>query len=227
MEKKKPTTTWEYWKLAPSSKWRWFIKEYLRTTRKWLETKLYSGNLIKWITAWAVTLIRYPGSFLKWTREEFTQMDQRTWKLMQRWLLTHKWGRRLASTEDSVNTSIQWLEDYIEKRREGLITAIKNNTDNTKIHRMETTKNQNGKKKQLYGCFKQLTSNILHDKSCTWQRKGNFKRETKYLVIATQNKIIRTNHIKARTYKTQQNRKCRLCDDGDEMINHMIIECNK
>ena len=38
--------------------------------------------------------------------------------------------RGLASIEDNVDASIQWLEDYIEKH-EGLITAIKNNADNT------------------------------------------------------------------------------------------------
>ncbi len=43
-----------------------------------------------------------------------------------------KEGRRgLASIEDSVDTSIQRLEDYIEKHETGLITAIRNNTDNT------------------------------------------------------------------------------------------------
>ena len=56
-------------------------KEYLRRTRKLLETKLSSRNLIKGIITWAVTLVRYPGPFLKWTREELRQMDQRTRKL--------------------------------------------------------------------------------------------------------------------------------------------------
>ena len=40
-------------------------------------------------------------------------------------------GRRLASIEDTVDTSIQRLEDYIEKHGRGLITAIRNDTDNT------------------------------------------------------------------------------------------------
>ena len=33
--------------------------------------------------------------------------------------------------------------------------------------------------------------------------------------------------MKARIYKTQQNSKCRLCDDRDETINHIISECSK
>ena len=57
-------------------------KEYLRRTRKLHETKLSSRNLIKGINTWAVPLIRYSGLFLKWTRDELKQMDQRTRKLM-------------------------------------------------------------------------------------------------------------------------------------------------
>ena len=55
-------------------------KDYLRT-RKLLETKLSSRNLIKGINTWAVPLVRYSGPFLKWSTDEHKQMDQRTRKL--------------------------------------------------------------------------------------------------------------------------------------------------
>ena len=61
----------------------------------------------------------------------------------------------------------------------------------------------------------------------TWLKKGNLKRKTESLLIAVQNKAIRTNYIKARIDKTQQNSKCRLCVDRDETINHLISECSK
>ena len=57
-------------------------KEYLRRTRIPLETKLNSRNLIEGINTWAVPLVRYSEPFLKWTRDELGQMDQRTRKLM-------------------------------------------------------------------------------------------------------------------------------------------------
>ena len=44
-------------------------KEYLRRTRKLLETKLSSKNLIKGINTWALPLVRYSEPFLKWTRD--------------------------------------------------------------------------------------------------------------------------------------------------------------
>ena len=51
--------------------------------------------------------------------------------------------------------------------------------------------------------------------------------ETESLLIAAQNNGIRTNHIKTRIDKTQQNTKCRLCGGRDETINHIIIKCSK
>ena len=136
-------------------------------------------------------------------------------------------GRGLASIEDSVDASIQRLEDYIQKHDGGLITAIRNDNDNTMDNRMTITRKQKWEGKQLYGRFKRLINNISHDKTWTWLRKGNFKRETESLLIAAQNNAIRTNHIKARIDKTQQNSKCRLCGDRDETINHIISECSK
>ena len=120
-------------------------KEYLRRTRKLLETKLCHRNLIKGINTWAVTLIRNSELFLKWIREELKQMDQRTRKLMTMHKALHpidnvdrlyvsrkEGGRGFASIEDSVDASIQQLKDYIEKYKGGLITAARNDTDNTK-----------------------------------------------------------------------------------------------
>ena len=86
---------------------------------------------------------------------------------------------------------------------------------------------QKWEEKQLYGRFKRLINNTSHEKTLTWLRKGNFKRETESLLMAAQNSAIRTNHIKARRDKTLQNSKCRLCGDRDETINHIISECSK
>ena len=38
---------------------------------------------------------------------------------------------------------------------------------------------------------------------------------------------IRTNYIKAKIDKTQQNSKCRMCGERDETVNHIISECSK
>ena len=134
-------------------------KEYLRRTRKLLEIKLSSRNLIKGIDTWAVPLVRYSRPFLMWTREDLKQMDQRTRKLMTMHKALHtrddvdrlyvyrkQGGRGLASIEDDVDASIQRFEYYIEKHEQGLITAMRNDTDNTINERMTTTRKQKWKK---------------------------------------------------------------------------------
>ena len=95
-------------------------KEYLRRTKKVLDTKLNSRNLIKGINTWAVPLVRYSGPFLKWTRDELKQMDQRATKLMTMHKALHpgddvdrltvsrkEGGTGLSDIEDSVDASIQ------------------------------------------------------------------------------------------------------------------------
>ena len=96
-------------------------KEYLRRIRKLLETKITCRNLIKGINTWAVPRVGYSGPFLKWSRDELKQMDQRTRKLMTKHKALHprddigrlyvsrkEEGRGLAGIEDSVDASIQW-----------------------------------------------------------------------------------------------------------------------
>ena len=119
----------------------------------------------------------------------------------------------LASIEDTVDASIQWLKEYIEKHERGLITAIRNDIDNTIDERMTLTRKPKLEGKQIYGRLKRLINNISHQKTWTWLRKGNLKREIESLLLAAQDNAIRTNHIKARIDKTKQNSKCRLCGD--------------
>ena len=214
-------------------------KEYFRT-RKLLGAKLSSRNLIIGINTWAVPFIRYFGPLLKWTREELKQMDQRTRKLMtihkalhprddvDRLFVSRKErGRGFASIEDSVEASIQRLEDYKQKHDGGMITAIRNDDDKTMDIRMTITRKQKWEGKLLCGRFKRLINTISHDKTWTWLRKGNFRIKTESLLLAAQNNAIRTNHIKARIDKTQQNSECRLCGDRDETISPIISECSK
>ena len=136
-------------------------------------------------------------------------MDRRTRKLMTMHKASHpsddidrlyesrkKGGRGLAYTEDTVDTSIQ-LEDNIEKHWGRLITGTRNNTANMWTNWIEITRKQKWKEKQLYGRFKQLTSDISHKKTWMWLRK----RKTESLLIAAQKNAIRTKYIKARIDK--------------------------
>ena len=64
--------------------------------------------------------------------------------------------RRLATSEESVDSSIKWLQDYIEKHDGGLVTAIRNDTNDTKTNRMTISRKQKRKEKRFVG--------VLNDK---------------------------------------------------------------
>ena len=130
-------------------------------------------------------------------------------------------GRGLTNIDDCVDASIRRLEDYKEKRREGLITATRNNINNTRKNRTIIPRKQKWEEKQLYRRFNGLINNNSHEKNWTWLKKRNLKRETGFLLIATQTKAIWTNYIKVIINKTQQNSICRLYSDRDEIINHI------
>ena len=80
-------------------------------------------------------------------------------------------GRGLASIEDSVDTSILRLKDYIQKRGGRLITATRNNTNHTRTSGTTITRKQKWEEKQLNGRFKRLTSEISHEKNMDVAKK--------------------------------------------------------
>ena len=56
---------------------------------------------------------------------------------------------------------------------------------------------------------------------------GTLKRETESLIFATQKQAIRTNLIKGKIDKSQEQTKCRMCGRADETMNHIVIKCPK
>ena len=93
-------------------------KEYLRS-RKLLETKLNSRNLIKGINTWAVLSLDIPDPFASGPERNLNKWTKGQEKLMTMHKALHprddvdrlyvsrkEGGRGLASIEDSVNTSI-------------------------------------------------------------------------------------------------------------------------
>ena len=55
-------------------------KEYIRRVKKTLSSKLNAGNVIKAINSWAVSLLRYSGGIVNWTKSELAELDRKTRK---------------------------------------------------------------------------------------------------------------------------------------------------
>ena len=72
----------------------------------------------------------------------------------------------------------------------------------------------------------QTMSNASEDR-WRWLRKGCLKSTTEALIMTAQEQAIRINTIKAKTDKTQENSKCRMCGKAEDTVNHVLSECSK
>ena len=106
-------------------------KEYLGRTRNLLETKLSCRNLIKGINTLAVPLVRYSGPFLKWTRDEVKQMDQRTRKLMTMHHIPETTLADYMFQEKSEEEDLPALKTVLTHRYNDSKTIYKNTMEDT------------------------------------------------------------------------------------------------
>ena len=58
-------------------------------------------------------------------------------------------------------------------------------------------------------------------------KKGKIQERNWIYSNSSSKNTLRTDYIKARIDKSQQNSRCRLCGDRDEIINHIISEGSK
>ena len=113
-------------------------KEYLRRDKRAAHSKLSGGNLIQAINTWAVSLVRYVGGIIEWTKQELRDLDRRTRKLLtmnggfhSRDCVTRLYvprkdrGRGLLSVEDYVNQARISLEKYVQSSEEELLKTVR------------------------------------------------------------------------------------------------------
>lgn len=58
-------------------------------------------------------------------------------------------------------------------------------------------------------------------------QKGTVKNEKEGLVLASQDKELTTNALKARIDKTQKDNKCRLCKYAEETVKNLRCRCKR
>ena len=56
-------------------------KEYVRRVKKLIRSKL-NGNMVRVINSWAVSLLRYSGGVVRWTKVELMNLDRKTRQLL-------------------------------------------------------------------------------------------------------------------------------------------------
>ena len=57
-------------------------KEYVGRVKKVIRSKLNGGNMVRVINSWTVSLLRYSGGVVRWTKVELMNLDRKTRKLL-------------------------------------------------------------------------------------------------------------------------------------------------
>ena len=113
------------------------LKEYVRTIRKVLKSKLNEGNLVRGVNTWTVSLLRYSAAFVSWRKSELQAIDRKTRKLFtiygalqpksdvdKLYIPRKEGGGGLISIEDCVELAIRGLEVYVHGREERLYKLL-------------------------------------------------------------------------------------------------------
>ena len=208
--------------------------------KKTLSSKLNAGNVIKAINSWAVSLLRYSGRIVNWTKSELAKLERKTRKVstihgalhprsnISRLYLPRREGRRgLISDENAINTEERNINVCISQSQERLLKAA---WERKNVDEIETPKEYKErikrKRKQLRGQYKRETED-LSGVSWNWIRTGELKKETKGLIFAAQDQALRTNTVKARIENQNVSSKSRMCDSHDETVQHILCSCHK
>ena len=151
-----------------------------------LETKLNGGNIIKAINTWAIPVLRYSAPFLKWRKTELQELDRRTRKLLTMHNAHHpksnveriyiprkEGGRGLLNVEDTVNTAILALEEYVVDSNQRILSAARNIEEVTETakgfkKRKKNERKNNWKEKELHGQYLRQTEEVAGPERWVW-----------------------------------------------------------
>ena len=220
-------------------------QEYKRRLKKILRSKLSGGNIITAVNTWAVSLIRYAAPFVEWRRDELKEMDRSTRKVMNMYRALHprdsvarlylprkEGGRELLSIEDSVDLAILGLENYVQQSDELLHASVRAAVKESETvkefkKRRKEERRTELKEKALHGQFFRQTQECRDEETWRWLKAGELEKETEGLLMAAQTQSLRTNAIKAKIDKSQDDPNCRMCKQSEETVCHITSQCPK
>ena len=76
----------------------------------------------------------------------------------------------------------------------------------------------------LYWQFIRQTEHLADEQQWLWVKDGTLKIEMESLIMVVREQAIRTNLIKVKIDKTQQESKCRMFGQSDESASHILSE---
>ena len=220
--------------------------EYTRRVKKLAKSKLYAGNIISGINAWAVGVIRYSAGIIDWTLEDLKRMDIRTRKLLtmngtlhpranvdRLYLKRNEGGRGLISVEECVKMEEKGLSEYVKASEEPMLKEVvkenilrENETKDEYQSRTYEQRMSGYMNKSLHGKFQHAIKEVADKRTWEWLKMGYMKKGTEAMITAAQDQALRTNWIKAKIDGQDCSPKCRLCNEEDESSMHIASGCS-
>ncbi|XP_063596689.1 uncharacterized protein LOC134773418 [Penaeus indicus] len=214
-------------------------KEYIRWVKEIQRSKLNRRNTISAINARAVSIIRYIAGTVGWKTDELQSLDRRTRKLLTTYNMFQSKGDvdRLyqqrseggRKKEDCVLIEKSCLYCYVSVSEELLLKESLNESVVAVGHDKETVLTIRKSKfleKKLHSVFFKAIE-FRDVKRYEWLRKGDWKKAAEGTLMAGQEQAIRTRSIQHRIDRVDIPPNCRICDEREETVAHIVSECGK
>ena len=136
------------------------------------------------------------------------------------------------------------LMEYVDRKEDPLIQAVRTHQHNTDSALLQTTRCLKAevrretkikesiaeKTKERWHGNGQLPRNLDEklvdiEHSYHWLKSGDIKGETESKIVATQDQEISTNYFKNKNLREVTESKCRLCKQHEETIDHLNSGC--
>lgn len=218
--------------------------EYLRRVKLVAKSKLYGGNLIKGVNAWAVAVVRYSAGVLDWKEKELKAMDVRTRKLLTMCGVFHRGssvdrlylrrkdgGRGLISVLDCVREEEMGLCEYVGKSNEWMLMIVGESLEeveekNVYKKRVDQERKNRFGEKVLHGRYFRDVKEVSGERSWQWVRAGYMGKNLEGFVFAAQENVLKTRLYRNTILKEEVTGNCRVCGKVGESVGHLVSGCS-
>ncbi|MEM7264393.1 MAG: reverse transcriptase domain-containing protein [Pseudomonadota bacterium] len=219
-------------------------KEYLRRVKLLARSKLYAGNLIRGINAWAVSVVRYSAGILNWSDRELKKLDAKTRKILtmngafhrnsnagRLYIARKDGGRGLIGVEDCVRQEEMGLEEYVLGKEERMLEVIAGELDYTRESKKHYRQRRDEERKEdlankpLHGRFFREMDKQATERSIQWVRAGFLAKSTEAFVFAAQEQALRTRLAESKWENSGVSPLCRVCGEEAESVWHVTSGC--
>ena len=75
-------------------------------------------------------------------------------------------------------------------------------------------------------CIRNIDRQLISEEDTfLWLSKGDLKAETESEIVAAQDQALQTKYYATKILSTETDSKCRLCQQFDETVDHIISAC--